>query len=60
MIKKEAKSQRKLISKIEELAQMRYDDIQYIVKKDKQYPVESKNLSQILYDLENGFTAINF
>jgi len=56
----ECKSQAKLIEKIEEIADMDYDKIKYIVSEEEQYPVESKSLEVILYDLENGFTVSPF
>jgi len=58
---KECESQSKLIEKIEEIADMDYDKIKYIVSKEGQYPVDSKSLEVILYDLEyNKFCAVPF
>jgi len=58
---KECESQSELIKKIEEIADMEYDKIKYIVSEEEQYPVESKSLEVILYDLEyNDFTVVPF
>lgn len=57
----EAKSQSKLIAKIEELAEMPYDDIVWIYKdKDNEYEITDKSLEQVIFDLEHNYTAIPF
>jgi len=56
----ECESQSALIDKIETAAGMAYDEIKYIVSKGTEYPIGSRSLEEILFDLENGFTACPF